>query len=72
MTVKCWLLPVLWKGEVAAEVLVRPGDIDNLRVAALLKRETGMLGEEVKKKRILPADYYILNSDQTKYSLRNI
>ena len=39
----------------AAEVLVRPGDIDNLRVAALLMRETGMLGEEVKKKRMPPS-----------------
>ena len=41
-------------GGVAAEVLVRPGDIDNLNVAALLLRETGMLGEEVLKKRIPP------------------
>ena len=33
-------------------MLVRPGDIDNLRVAALLIRESGMLGEEVLKKRM--------------------
>ena len=47
----------------AVEVLVRPWDIDNLRVEALLKRETGILGDEVKKKRILPVDYYSLSSD---------
>ena len=48
MTVKCWL--AVWKGAVAAELLGRLGDIDSLRGAALLIRETGRVGGGVVKR----------------------
>ena len=40
------------KGEVAAELLSRQGDIDSLRLAALLIRETGRVGGGVVKRTV--------------------
>jgi hypothetical protein len=50
LTVKCWLN--VGKGEVAAEFLARLEEIDSLRVAALLIRETGRVGGGVLKRTV--------------------